>query len=90
MEFNAAVLKTLPWKVTLNRENSVNIQWGSPTIGVRHTRTFGKLVEELCNWLNQPWLGGLPSLTRRDLRRLDAVFKAIMAHLYIAWIQSVR
>jgi len=44
------------------------------------------LLDELCRWLNQPWFAGLQSFGPDQWQRLDAVFKAILAHLYIAWI----
>ncbi|HET6248175.1 MAG TPA: Fic family protein [Tepidisphaeraceae bacterium] len=86
MEFNAAVLRKLALDEHVQpgkyREYSVGVAdyRGAPHNAIR------QLVGELCTWLNQPWLSGFPSLSPRDLRRLDAVFKAIVAHLYIAWI----
>lgn len=43
------------------------------------------LVEELCNWINRPWIddGKTPS---EELKFTVVVLKAVLAHLYIAWI----
>lgn len=44
------------------------------------------LVERLCEWLSEPWLTPIDAIPGRDLCRLEAIFKAIVAHLYLAWI----
>jgi len=45
-----------------------------------------QLLEELYCWLNAPWFPETGAFGRHDVRRMEAVFKAILAHLYIAWI----
>ena len=37
-------------------------------------------------WLNRPWLQSDQLTTACDLRPLEAIYKAVLAHLYIAWI----
>jgi Fic family protein len=44
------------------------------------------LLGRLCGWLAQPWITELPDYSGSDQLRLDAVLKAIVAHLYLAWI----
>lgn len=45
-----------------------------------------ELLRKLCDWLSEPWITNLQGYSDLDVSRLDAVFKAVMAHLYIAWI----
>ena len=44
------------------------------------------LLVKLCDWLSKPWVTTVVNYPAQDHRRLDAILKAIMAHLYIAWI----
>jgi Fic family protein len=44
------------------------------------------LLARLCKWLAEPWLKGVESLRVADAGRLEAIFKAVIAHLYLAWI----
>jgi Fic family protein len=44
------------------------------------------LLERLCLWLREPWIVDIKNYPQRDQRRLDAVLKAIVSHIYIAWI----
>ena len=42
------------------------------------------LLSRLCEWLNEDWGLG------RDNSIIEAIFKAVMGHLYIAWIHPFR
>jgi Fic family protein len=84
--FNAAVLAglntdpdVLPGQV---RQYSVGVAdyLGAPA------EDCVELLERLCAWLREPWISGLSNYPPTDQLRLDAILKAIMAHLYIAWI----
>lgn len=44
------------------------------------------LLDRLCKWLDPPWVEGPSSLSPRDCNRLDALLKAVISHLYLAWI----
>jgi Fic family protein len=44
------------------------------------------LMRQLCDWLAQPWIREIDGYERSSVRRLDAVLKAVVAHLYLAWI----
>jgi Fic family protein len=44
------------------------------------------LLEHLCRWLREPWVVGIKDYPPQDQRRLDAILKAIVSHVYIAWI----
>jgi Fic family protein len=86
LEFNRQVLANVPVE-----EHVAPGQIRRYAVGVGGYRGAphehcGALLERLCDWLDRPWLpagrpGGGP-----DVRRLEAFFKAILAHLYIAWI----
>jgi Fic family protein len=45
-----------------------------------------ELLGRLCAWLREPWITSLENYGDADRRRLDAVLKAVVAHLYLAWI----
>jgi Fic family protein len=45
-----------------------------------------ELLERLCTWLRKPWIEKMDGYSEPDCRRLDAVLKAVVAHLYLAWI----
>ncbi len=44
------------------------------------------LMRRLCDWLAPPWFEPLDCCRDEDLQRLEAILKAVMAHLYLAWI----
>ena len=84
--FNAAVLKGL-----VVEPHVAPGQFRTYSVGVADYRAVPHtaarpLLDALCEWLNQPWFTGLQNVEREQLNRLDAVFKAVLAHLYIAWI----
>ena len=45
-----------------------------------------ELLNKLCDWLRQPWITSLENYSASDRRRLEAILKAVIAHLYLAWI----
>jgi Fic family protein len=45
-----------------------------------------ELLQRLCEWLSRPWIEQLEGYADADRRRLDAILKAVVAHLYLAWI----
>lgn len=54
---------------------------------------LAELLDRLCEWLERPWLNkarrdkpARSPLERANQRRLEAILKAIVAHLYLAWI----
>lgn len=42
-----------------------------------------ELQRRLCDWLTSPWIGELQHF---ETRNLEAILKAIVGHLYVAWI----
>lgn len=44
------------------------------------------LLARLCRWLAEPWIDELDGYPESDRRRLEGLFKAVVAHLYLAWI----
>lgn len=82
-EFNARVLEgqdlepgTTPGEV---RTHSVGVGTyrGAPAEDCEH------LLNQLCEWLNRPWV---PEDASAELRFTGTVLKAVLSHLYIAWI----
>jgi Fic family protein len=53
---------------------------GAPAEDVPH------LLTELCRWLAVPWLTHLQPLRDQDRTHLEAILKAVVVHLYLAWI----
>lgn len=49
-------------------------------------KDLDNLLQRLCDWLNEDWIGSPEGLPEADRFRLDAMLKAVMAHLYLAWI----
>ncbi|HTL29458.1 MAG TPA: Fic family protein, partial [Tepidisphaeraceae bacterium] len=45
-----------------------------------------ELLARLCKWLRDPWITSLDDYSTNDRARLEAVLKAVVAHLYLAWI----
>jgi Fic family protein len=45
-----------------------------------------ELLARLCEWLREPWIAVLDNYSIHDRLRLDAVLKAVVAHIYLAWI----
>lgn len=84
--FNAQVLKglTLEPEITpgVTRQYSVGVAdyRGAPADDLE------ELLEKLCAWLGTPWITELENYSEWDRKRLDAILKAIVAHLYLAWI----
>ncbi len=85
MEFNRCVLEgqdldadTEPGKI---RRHSVAVgrYRGAPANDCEH------LLGELCEWLNRPWTDSAAPVTA-ELQFTVTLLKAILAHLYIAWI----
>ena len=61
------------------------------SVGVADYRTrtaedCDELLDRLCTWLREPWVTTLENYTDADRRRLDAVLKAVVVHIYLAWI----
>jgi Fic family protein len=84
--FNEHVLRNLhldeqvqPGKI---RTYSVGVAYyrGAPPADVP------ELMRKLCDWLAQSWLEPLDCYQQHDLQRLEAILKAVIAHLYLAWI----
>lgn len=85
-QFNERVLKGLALDAQIHpgelRTYSVGVAdyRGAPAGDLEY------LLGRLCEWLAQPWITELPDYSASDRLRLDAVLKAIVAHLYLAWI----
>jgi Fic family protein len=47
---------------------------------------LNELMRRLCQWLAEPWIDELEGYDKGAVRRLDAILKAVVAHLYLAWI----
>ncbi|MCL2722824.1 MAG: Fic family protein [Polyangiaceae bacterium] len=83
-EFNEKALHGLPRGEDVVpgsiREHSVGLAQyrGAPAKDCKY------LLEKLCEWLNGPDFG--KNDRRSELRPVFAILKAILAHLYIAWI----
>jgi Fic family protein len=45
-----------------------------------------ELLQHLCDWLAEQWIGKIEGYPDVDAVRLEAIFKAVLAHLYLAWI----
>src|SRR5581483_2446881 len=84
--FNAQVLKNLALDAEIRpgeiRDYSVGVAdyRGAPAADC------DDLLRRLCEWLRQPWITSLENYSPSDQRRLDAILKAIVAHLYLAWV----
>ncbi len=86
LEFNRQVLKNLAVdpKIAPGQLRTYAV-----TVADYRGAPAGDLVEllrKLCEWLNAPWLEGVDSYGQRDLQRLEAILKAVLSHLYLAWI----
>jgi Fic family protein len=85
-DFNRLVLKGLELEEHIEpgklRGYSVGVAdyRGAPAADLR------ELLVRLCKWLAEPWLDHLRSIRRRDQIRLESILKAVIAHLYLAWI----
>lgn len=85
-QFNARVLANLQLDPAVRpgeiREHSVGVAdyRGAPSEDCQ------ALLEHLCEWLREPWIVDVRNYPPQDQRRLDAVLKAIVSHVYIAWI----
>ena len=81
IELNALVLHELPMKEDVSpgiiREHEVGV---GRYRGAPH-QECGLLLEKLCSWLNVESF-----LPNEELRIASGVLKAIVAHLYLAWI----
>ena len=49
-------------------------------------RDLAGLLEKFMEWLNRPWLAPLRPSVHCDLDKLEALLKAIVGHVYVAWI----
>lgn len=47
---------------------------------------LNELMRRLCDWLAEPWIEDLQGYDKGAARRLNAILKAVVAHLYLAWI----
>ena len=66
-------------------------EWRTYSVGVADYRgapaqDLPELMGKLCAWLDAPWLAQAEFLGRREATRLEAILKAILSHLYLAWI----
>jgi len=86
MQFNAQVLANLELDPEVRpgriREHSVGVAdyRGAPA------EDCAPLLEKLCAWLREPWIVDIRNYPTKDQHKLDAVLKAIVSHIYIAWI----
>lgn len=84
--FNASVLAGLEVDQDVHpgelRQHSVGVAdyRGAPAV------ECAELLERLCHWLQKDWVIGLADYPIEDHKRFDAILKAIVAHIYIAWI----
>lgn len=44
------------------------------------------LVAQLCDWIGRPWFRTIESLRVTDVRWMEAILKATLAHAYLMWI----
>jgi Fic family protein len=44
------------------------------------------LMQRLCDWINQPWILPTAMYGQHESKRLEAIIKSVIAHLYLAWI----
>ncbi len=85
-EFNRRVLQSLELE-----EHIVPGKTRTYSVGVADYRGVpwkhcDELLIRLCDWLEKPWITPLDSFAKKDLTRLEAILKAVVAHLYLAWI----
>lgn len=83
---NSQILKQLPAE-----PHVVPGEYRECSVGVADYRAVPwqevpALVARLCEWVGSPWLTERPSMRGSDRIRLDAILKAVLAHLYLAWI----
>jgi Fic family protein len=45
-----------------------------------------ELLDRLCAWINRPWFRQVESLRGIDVRWMEAILKAVLAHAYLMWI----
>jgi Fic family protein len=44
------------------------------------------LLQRLCDWINRPWFRTVDTLRPTDVRWMEAILKAVLAHAYLMWI----
>jgi len=44
------------------------------------------LMQKLCDWINLPWIHPSGMYGEHESKRLEAIIKSVIAHLYLAWI----
>jgi Fic family protein len=49
-------------------------------------RALAELLDQFCRWLAAPWIQPMDAYEEVQRRRLEGVLKAIVAHVYLAWI----
>jgi Fic family protein len=47
---------------------------------------LAELLERLCDWINRPWFRAVETLRPIDVRWMEAILKAVLAHAYLMWI----
>jgi Fic family protein len=84
--FNAEVLRglKLPEHVEPGRLRTYSV--GVADYRGAPAEDLPDLLEQLCRWLAESWIGPIEGYAQADALRLEAIFKAVVAHLYLAWI----
>ncbi|MCK5706532.1 MAG: Fic family protein [Candidatus Aureabacteria bacterium] len=79
--YNATILKDVPVEesVTIGKLRNLNV--GVGTYKAPESKDVNELLEKYCDWLNSDYFDMYP-----DTPIANSIIKAIMAHLYMAWI----
>jgi Fic family protein len=85
-QFNARVLANLELNPEVRPGEIRNYSVGVADYRGAPWEDCEALLEKLCAWLRQPWIVGVKNYPAQDQRRLDAILKAVVSHIYIAWI----
>jgi Fic family protein len=86
LDFNRQVLTGLELEEHIQPGKLRNYSVGVADYRGAPAGDLHELLDRLCKWLAEPWLDSLQSPRARDRTRLEAILKAIIAHLYLAWI----
>lgn len=86
ISFNAQVLRSLTLDEDIHPGELRTYSVGVADYRGAPAADLDLLLSKLCDWLGEPWIGDLADVPALDKRRLEAILKAIVAHLYLAWI----
>jgi Fic family protein len=88
LHFNGEILRGLEVEEGVLPGKLRNYSVGVADYRAAPAKDLPVLLESLCRWLNEAWIApvDLPSMDSQNLRRMEAILKAVLAHLYLAWI----